>query len=134
MATPTYRSINLTATLLGIDRRLCIVILIVTFLVFLHFTFLFGLSCLRPVMERSLQADKTRSRIGRDRSESSPATERIRPRKNNQRAQKAVSSPFCAVNQEERRPFLMMFSRRSSSPLQDAGSCAKQIGLIAIHR
>ena len=38
MVTPTYRSINLTATLLGIDRRLCIVILIVTFLVFRHFT------------------------------------------------------------------------------------------------
>lgn len=40
MPTPTYRSINLTATLLGIDRRLCIVILIVAFLVFRHFTFL----------------------------------------------------------------------------------------------
>jgi hypothetical protein len=39
MATPTYRSINLTATLLGIDRRLCIVILIVAFLAFRHFTF-----------------------------------------------------------------------------------------------
>jgi hypothetical protein len=39
MATPTYRSINLTATLLAIDRRLCIVILIVAFLVFRHFTF-----------------------------------------------------------------------------------------------
>ena len=43
MATPTYRSINLTATLLGIDRRLCIVILIVAFLVFRHFTFLSAL-------------------------------------------------------------------------------------------
>lgn len=43
MATPTYRSINLTATLLGIDRRLCIVILIVTFLVFRHFTVLSAL-------------------------------------------------------------------------------------------
>ena len=43
MATPTYRSINLTATLLGIDRRLCIVILIVVFLVFRHFTFLSAL-------------------------------------------------------------------------------------------
>jgi type IV secretory pathway VirB3-like protein len=43
MATPTYRSINLTATLLGIDRRLCIVILIVAFLVFRHFTFVLGL-------------------------------------------------------------------------------------------
>jgi type IV secretory pathway VirB3-like protein len=43
MATPTYRSINLTATLLGIDRRLCIVILIATFLVFRHFTFLSAL-------------------------------------------------------------------------------------------
>jgi len=39
-STPTYRSINLTATLLGIDRRLCIVILIAVFLVFRHFTFL----------------------------------------------------------------------------------------------
>jgi type IV secretory pathway VirB3-like protein len=38
MPTPTYRSINLTATLPGIDRRLCIVILIVTFLVFRHVT------------------------------------------------------------------------------------------------
>ena len=38
--TPTYRSINLTATLLGIDRRLSIVILIAVFLVFRHFTFL----------------------------------------------------------------------------------------------
>jgi hypothetical protein len=38
MPTPTYRSINLAATLLGIDRRLCIVILIVTFLVFRHLT------------------------------------------------------------------------------------------------
>ncbi len=43
MATPTYRSINLTATLLGIDRRLCIVILIATFLVFRHFSFLSAL-------------------------------------------------------------------------------------------
>jgi type IV secretory pathway VirB3-like protein len=43
MATPTYRSINLAATLLGIDRRLCIVILIVAFLVFRHFTFLSAL-------------------------------------------------------------------------------------------
>jgi hypothetical protein len=43
MATPTYRSINLTATLLGIDRRLCIVILIVAFLVFRHVTFVSGL-------------------------------------------------------------------------------------------
>src|SRR6185437_3662975 len=43
MGTPTYRSINLTATLLGIDRRLCIVILIVTFLVFRHFTVLSAL-------------------------------------------------------------------------------------------
>ncbi|MGI9070851.1 MAG: VirB3 family type IV secretion system protein [Bryobacteraceae bacterium] len=39
MTTPTYRSINQTATLLGIDRRLCIVILIVAFLIFRHFTF-----------------------------------------------------------------------------------------------
>ena len=38
MTTPTYRSINQRATLLGIDRRLCIVILIVAFLVFRHFT------------------------------------------------------------------------------------------------
>jgi type IV secretory pathway TrbD component len=44
LATPTYRSINLTATLLGIDRRLCIVILIAAFLVFRHFTFLSGLA------------------------------------------------------------------------------------------
>jgi type IV secretory pathway TrbD component len=43
MATPTYRSINLTATMLGIDRRLCIVILIVAFLVFRHFTFISAL-------------------------------------------------------------------------------------------
>ena len=43
MATPTYRSINLTATLLGIDRRLCIVILIAAFLVFRHFTFVSAL-------------------------------------------------------------------------------------------
>ena len=43
MATPTYRSINLTATLLGIDRRLCIVILIVAFLVFRHVTFVSAL-------------------------------------------------------------------------------------------
>jgi type IV secretory pathway TrbD component len=43
MSTPTYRSINLTATLLGIDRRLCIVILIVAFLIFRHFTFLSAL-------------------------------------------------------------------------------------------
>ena len=43
MTTPTYRSIKLTATLLGIDRRLCIVILIVTFLVFRHSTFLSAL-------------------------------------------------------------------------------------------
>ena len=40
MSTPTYRSINLTATLLGIDRRLCIVILLAAFLVFRHATFL----------------------------------------------------------------------------------------------
>ena len=43
MATPTYRSINLTATLLGIDRRLCIVILIAAFLVFRHVTFVSAL-------------------------------------------------------------------------------------------
>jgi type IV secretory pathway TrbD component len=43
MATPTYRSINLAATLLGIDRRLCIIILIAAFLVFRHFTFLSAL-------------------------------------------------------------------------------------------
>jgi type IV secretory pathway VirB3-like protein len=43
MGTPTYRSINLTATLLGIDRRLCILILIATFLVFRHFTVLSAL-------------------------------------------------------------------------------------------
>ena len=43
MATSTYRSINLTATLLGIDRRLSIVILIVAFLIFRHFTFVSGL-------------------------------------------------------------------------------------------
>jgi type IV secretory pathway VirB3-like protein len=43
MAMPTYRSINLTATLLGIDRRLRIVILIAAFLVFRHFTFLSAL-------------------------------------------------------------------------------------------
>ena len=43
MATPTYRSINLAATLLGIDRRLCIVILVATFLVFRHFSFLSAL-------------------------------------------------------------------------------------------
>ena len=43
MATPTYRSINLAATLLGIDRRLCIVILLATFLVFRHFTLLSAL-------------------------------------------------------------------------------------------
>jgi type IV secretory pathway VirB3-like protein len=44
MATPTYRSINMAATLLGVDRRLCIVILIVSFLVFRHFTFVLGLA------------------------------------------------------------------------------------------
>jgi type IV secretory pathway TrbD component len=44
MATPTYRSINLAATLLGIDRRLSIVILIAAFLVFHHFTFLSALA------------------------------------------------------------------------------------------
>jgi type IV secretory pathway VirB3-like protein len=37
-STSTYRSINVTATLLGIDRRLCIVILLVAFLVFRHAT------------------------------------------------------------------------------------------------
>jgi type IV secretory pathway VirB3-like protein len=44
MPTPTYRSINLAATLLGIDRRLCIVILIASFLVFRHFSFLSALA------------------------------------------------------------------------------------------
>jgi hypothetical protein len=39
MATPTYRSINMTATLLGIDRRLCIVVLLLAFLVFRHVSF-----------------------------------------------------------------------------------------------
>ena len=43
MATPTYRSINLTATLLGIDAGCAFVILIVTFLVFRHFTVLSAL-------------------------------------------------------------------------------------------
>jgi hypothetical protein len=42
--TPTYRSINLVATLLGIDRRLCICILLIAFLVFRHFTFLSALT------------------------------------------------------------------------------------------
>jgi hypothetical protein len=41
--TQTYRSINLTATMLGIDRRLCICILLITFLVFRHATFLLAL-------------------------------------------------------------------------------------------
>ncbi len=44
MATLTYRSINLTATLLGIDRRLCILILLLSFLVFRHTTFLSALA------------------------------------------------------------------------------------------
>jgi type IV secretory pathway VirB3-like protein len=44
MATPTYRSINMTATLLGIDRRLGIVILILAFLVFRHVSFLAALA------------------------------------------------------------------------------------------
>jgi type IV secretory pathway TrbD component len=43
VTTPTYRSINLTATLLGIDRRLCIVILLIGFLVFRHASFLSAL-------------------------------------------------------------------------------------------
>jgi type IV secretory pathway VirB3-like protein len=43
MTTPTYRSINLTATLLGIDRRLCIVILLIAFLVFRHASFISAL-------------------------------------------------------------------------------------------
>jgi type IV secretory pathway TrbD component len=44
MATPTYRSLNITATLLGIDRRLSIVILLVAFLVFRHVSFLAALA------------------------------------------------------------------------------------------
>jgi hypothetical protein len=44
MATPTYRSINMTATLLGIDRRLGIVILILAFLVLRHVSFLAALA------------------------------------------------------------------------------------------
>jgi type IV secretory pathway TrbD component len=43
MTTPTYRSINLTATLLGIDRRLCIAILLIAFLVFRHASFVSAL-------------------------------------------------------------------------------------------
>ena len=39
MATPTYRTVNITATLLGIDRRLSIVILLLSFLVFRHVSF-----------------------------------------------------------------------------------------------
>ena len=43
MLTPTYRSINMAATMLGIDRRLCILILLLGFLVFRHATFLSAL-------------------------------------------------------------------------------------------
>jgi len=114
MATPTYRSINLTATLLGIDRRLCIVILIVTFLVFL----LVSLGGLRSVVERGLLGDETRSRIGRDRSESPSATERVRPRQN---------------NQQERRPLTHVFPQ----VVESASGCRfmrRANRLVAIHR
>jgi type IV secretory pathway VirB3-like protein len=43
MATPTYRTVNITATLLGIDRRLSIVILLLAFLVFRHVSFVAAL-------------------------------------------------------------------------------------------
>jgi type IV secretory pathway TrbD component len=44
MATPTYRTVNITATLLGIDRRLSIVILLLAFLVFRHGSFVAALA------------------------------------------------------------------------------------------
>jgi hypothetical protein len=44
MATPTYRTVNITATLLGIDRRLSIVILLLSFLVFRHVSFVAALA------------------------------------------------------------------------------------------
>jgi type IV secretory pathway VirB3-like protein len=43
MATPTYRTVNITATLLGIDRRLSIVLLL-SFLVFRHVSFVAALA------------------------------------------------------------------------------------------
>ena len=39
MTKPTYRSLNMQATLLGVDRRLCISILLVAFLAFRHLSF-----------------------------------------------------------------------------------------------
>jgi type IV secretory pathway VirB3-like protein len=44
VANAVYRSINVAATLLGVDRRLCIVILILSFLAFRHFNLVLGLT------------------------------------------------------------------------------------------
>jgi hypothetical protein len=63
MTTPTYRSINLTATLLGIDRRLCIVILLVAFLVFRHATFLSALATFCSALERRVLDHQARRSI-----------------------------------------------------------------------
>jgi hypothetical protein len=44
MATPTCRAVNITATLLGIDRRLSIVILLLAFLIIRHVSFVAALA------------------------------------------------------------------------------------------
>jgi hypothetical protein len=58
MPTFTYRSINLAAILLGIDCRLCIVILIVAFLVFRHFTFVSALAVFALLGSRAYKVTK----------------------------------------------------------------------------
>ena len=83
MATPTYRSINLAATLLGIDRKLCIVILIAAFLVFRHFTFLSALVVFTLAWSGAYWLTKHDPELVVIVSQSSRATERIRPRQNN---------------------------------------------------
>jgi type IV secretory pathway VirB3-like protein len=113
MATPTYRSINVTATLLGIDRRLCIVILIIAFLVFRHFTFLSALFVFALLWSGAYWVTKH-----------DPELVVIVPKALGQRC---VYDPGKATN---KKGGLELMSRRSSSPLQDAGSCAEQIALL----
>ena len=68
MATPTYRSINMAATFLGIDRRLGIVILILAFLVFLAIRRLATTKMDVLVEDVDLEADSDDDRIGRGRA------------------------------------------------------------------
>ena len=112
--TPTYRSINLTATLLGIDRRLSIVILIAVFLVFRHFTFLAAGVVFGLLWSAAYWLTKY-----------DPELVVIAPKA---LLQRSLYDP-CKTT-KKKGGHLTMSSRGSSGLLQDAGACADEIALL----